>query len=289
VTLPVTVPVSAAVSPARPTADALLRGGLGARARADFARAETLLAEAIRTAEATRPLDRHTLASALNAMGLVCKDLARYEEGQAYYGRALAVLRDMPGEQAHEIATLHHNLAGLAHARRDFAAAEPIARRGLAIRAAAAEPLPHAMAADMIALAAILDGLARFDEGERLYLDAIEMLEQPTPDATGSVDFDLAAAFNNLGASYACRERYAEAVACLERAVALKRGVLGARHPDVAVSLHNLAVTTRRLGDRERAGALLGEAEALFVATLGEAHPRTLRCRAQVARWAAST
>jgi tetratricopeptide (TPR) repeat protein len=141
------------------------------------------------------------------------------------------------------------------------------------------------MAADMIALGAILDGLARFDEAERLYLEAIAILERPRGDDDGDDDGEMAAALNNLGAQYACRERHEEAVAFLERALTLKRRLLGATHPDVAVTMHNLAVTVKRRGDAVRATQLLAEAEALFVATLGATHPRTVRCREQVARW----
>jgi tetratricopeptide (TPR) repeat protein len=281
------VPSAAASDPSRPSPESLVGAGMRARARGDFATADGLLRAALADAEAARPVDPALLAAALNAMGLVCKDLARHNEGTACYERALALLGGAPDAHAHEIATLHHNLAGMAHARRDFAAAEPIARRGLAIRAHAAEPAPYAMAADMIALGAILDGLLRFDEAERLYLDAVTILsEAPVDDAVAQGD--LAAALNNLGAQCACRERHADAVVHLERALELKRRVHGARHPDVAVSLHNLAVATRRLGDEERAARMLADAESIFVSVLGDGHPRTQRCRAQLDRWRAS-
>ena len=281
-----TAPVAA--RDARPSALTLLVDGLRARQRGDFAGADRLLRAALSAAEAMHPGDPALLANALNAMGLVCKDLARHDEGRAHYERALALLCRAPETHAHAIATLYHNLAGMAHARREFAAAEPIARRGLAIRAHAAEPDAPAMAADMIALAAILDGLLRFDEAERLYLDAIAILERLGPDADVFAAGDLAAALNNVGAQCACRGRFADAVSHLDRALALKRRLLGPAHPDVAVTLHNLAVAWRRHGDATRAGALLAEAEALFVAALGDTHPRTLRCRAQRDRVKAS-
>jgi tetratricopeptide (TPR) repeat protein len=280
----VTAPASASASTSRPAPDALVRSGMRARARADFARAEILFTAAIREAEEAQPADRATLAGALNAMGLLCKDLARYDHGRACYDRALALVSDAPAAYAHEIATLYHNLAGLAHARRDFAEAEPLARRGLAVREHAEEPNPPAMAADMIALAAILDGLLRYDEAERLYLDALAILEAPGRATTEEERGDVAAALNNLGAQLVCRGRVDEATAPLERALTLKRALLGDGHPDVAVSLHNLALAWKRSGDRTRAVALLEEAVAMFTTTLGDAHPRTARSRAQLER-----
>jgi serine/threonine-protein kinase len=69
---------------------------------------------------------------------------------------------------------------------------------------------------------------------------------------------------------------YPHARPVLEQALATRRRALGARHPDVAESLHSLADLAYLTGDKERAASLFREALALRRDALGDAHPKTL-------------
>lgn len=260
--------------------DRLVAEGTRHRLRAEYARAEPLLREAVARAESRATSDPQALARALNALGLLCKDVARYDEGRALYARALLVLEGCPDASPHDVAALHHNLAGIAHARGACHEAEPVARRGLAIRLAAPVADPVAAAEDRIALAAILDGLGRYDEAEALCEDAIAALRSSGPGCSA----ELAVALNNAGARHAERGRLADAIVLLEEALALKRACLPPGHPDVALTLHNLGAAWERRGDLARAIALFEEAESTFERALGPAHPRTRRCRDARAR-----
>lgn len=243
------------------------------RARGDFAGAEPLLREALAAAESAEPRDVQALAVALNQLGLLCKDLGSWDEARGHYERALALLDGDPASDPDDIAAVWHNLGGIAHARGDFAAGETAARRGLAIREAAGSS-PGPLAADRAALAAILDGLGRYDEAERLYRDAIAVFE-----SAPAAEHDLAVALGGLGAQYARRGRPGEGVALLTRAVELKRRALGARHPDTALTLHNLAMARRWSGDEEGAAEASAEAVAILEASLEPDHPRLAACR----------
>lgn len=223
------------------------------------------------------------LIAELNAQGLACKDLGRYDEARVLYLRALGLAGRVPYPSIDTLATLLHNLGGIEHAAGRFAEGEPHARRGLAIRRSIAGAESHEVACDMIALAAILDGLEQYDEAERLYLDGLAVLER-SPDEYA---IDIAVALNDLGAQYQRRDRLVEAEALLERAVALKSAALGRTHPAVAVSLNNLAVTCHRQSDRRRGAALHSEALAIFERTLGADHPSTIACRASFGALAA--
>jgi len=221
-------------------------------------------------------------AAALNALGLMYKDQARYDEARALYGRALSLLESEAGPNQDDIATIYHNLGGIEHASGDYAAGEPFARRGLAIRLSLPGADPHAVAADQVALAAILDGLRRYEESERLYLAALEVFEREADTR------EIAVTLNDLGAQYAERGRLEQATDLLERAAALKKQALGPRHPDTAVTLNNLALAWRRREDFGRASALYAEATGIFEESLGEDHPKTGTCRANAARCAAA-
>jgi len=182
------------------------------------------------------------LVAELNQLGLDCKRLGRYAEGRSHYERAMALLESLPDPDPEDIATLYHNLGGIEHARGDYAAAEPLARRGLAIRLGVRGAPAGRVAADMVALGAILDGLGRYEEAERLYLDALAEFERAPEDHAG----DIAVALNDLGAQYVMRGRLEEAEALLLQAAKIKRRIHDPGHPSVAVTVGNLAVLSRR-------------------------------------------
>jgi tetratricopeptide (TPR) repeat protein len=165
------------------------------------------------------------------------------------------------------------------HASGDYGAGEAFARRGLAIRLSLDNADPLLIAADKVALAAILDGLTRYAEAERLYLEAAAIFER-TP---GGHDVELGVALNDLGAQYARRGWLEQAQELLTRAVDLKRRALGPRHPDTAVTLNNLAITCKRAGEVNRAAALSAEALEILEETLPSDHPKLAVCRGNAA------
>lgn len=230
------------------------------------------------------PRSRITAASLaaerLNAAGLRCKAVGRYREGRACYERALALLGGPAGADREAIATIYHNLGGIEHARGNYADAEVLARRGLELRRSAPDARPRDLAADIIALAAILDGLHRDEEAEALYLEGIRLLRR-----TADRDrLELAVACNGLGALRVRQGRLAQGEALLEHAAALKRGILGAEHPDLAITLNNLAVARRRRGDVAGAAALYRAVLDVLERSLGPNHPTSRACRANAAR-----
>ena len=254
----------------------LVRAGNRFRSRGDARKAEPLLRRAVVVAKARQRVHgyEHDLPFALNALGVLCKDLGRYDEARALYERALAVLDRSPTPDGHGVATLYHNLGGIEHARRDFPAAESLARRGLALRRNLGDD-DEALATDLVALAAILDGQRRYDEAEAMYVEALAILERdPKPNAG-----DVAVALNNLGAQYLERGRMAEALELLVRAERLKRELLGDQHPDLAVTLNNLAEARKRRGELGTAESLYGEAIELLDGALGVDHPKAVACR----------
>ena len=256
------------------------RSGAEHRARGDYAAAEPLLRSAVATAERLDPFDPARLAEALNELGLLCKDLAKYDEARASYERALSLIEGTSEPNPAHVAALYHNLGGIEHARGNHVAGEPFARRGLALRRGIPNCDAREVASDMAALAALLDGQRKFDEAERLYVEALDVFEREPESNAG----EIAVALNGLGALQAMRGELAPAADLLERAVTMKKRSLGARHPDVAISLTNLAVTMRWRGDGAGAAALFSEALAIFEQALGSDHPKTRSCRASAER-----
>jgi len=69
--------------------------------------------------------------------------------------------------------------------------------------------------------------------------------------------------------------RYAEAMPAALQALAIRKAVLGARHPDTATSLNNLAALLYAQGDYAAARPLLEQALAIRKAVLGARQPDT--------------
>jgi len=236
--------------------------------------AEPLLREALSIAEVECGENTLRLCGALNALGLLFKDLAKYDEARACYERALDLVDTDQGSSI-EIAALYHNLGGIEHARQNYVDGEIFARKGIEIRKSIAGLNDQALAADMVALAAILDGQQKFDEAEPLYLDALQTLER-SPETNAA---EIAVALNDLGALYAQRGLADRAEELLTRAADIKVRTIGSHHPDVAVTLNNLAIVHKRQGDLARASALYERALDIFEKTLGPDHPKTTACR----------
>jgi len=240
-----------------PDDDPLVRLGRGAvlRSRGEYPDAETELLQALAVAEQRFGAASIETAGALNALGMTYKYWGRFDEGRCVYDRALAILVRAFGEEHTDVATVHHNLGGLEHARRDFEAAEPHARKSVELRRRLLGAEHIATAEDEAAWAPILHALGRDDEAEALLRNAITILGQ----ALGPDHPEVASAWNNLGSTLADLD---DAAAAYRTALAAKERVLGAEHPALAITLNNLAVNARRRGE-------VGEAEEIYVRALG--------------------
>jgi len=243
--------------------------------------AEPLLREAVSATELDAVAGALELAASLNALGLLFKDLARYDEACDLYERALTLVSTERESRAtwRALATLYHNLGGIDHARGCFQSAEVLSRRGVAIRVDIAEDETD-LAADLVALAAIVEARGRFGEAESLYREALVILERG-PERR---ELETAVALAGLGVLHARCESFGLALGQLTRAVAIKRRVLNAGHPDLALTLNNLAFVRERLNEGAAADALYFEAWSICAAALGLEHPRTRVCRLNLDR-----
>ena len=251
---------------------ARLRVGQIERVRGRLEAAHARLSAAIDVAEDRLGTDHPETGAALNAMGIVCKYAGRFEEAEAAYRRALAIVEATSGPASADAASVGHNSGhnsgGLAFDAGCYDVAEEPARRAVQIREAALGAEHPAVAADIAAWAAVVDALGRSDEAAARYHRALAVLEH-----VEGADYDLAVLHNNLGVIAADRGESATAEEHDRVAMALKQRLLGCAHADVAVTLQNLGVLT---GDRR----LVQRALRIFEASLDVDHPKIRDCRA---------
>jgi tetratricopeptide (TPR) repeat protein len=208
----------------------------------------------------------------LNRLGMRHKYAGRFTAAERAYRGAMALALTRPTPDAAVLADLYHNLGGLEHARRRFAAADPLARRAVELRTLALGAHHPAVGADCAALAPILDALGHFEAAELLLRQALHVL---APDHK-----DIAPALNNLAAIRHRAGAPREAEQLYRRALALKQRQHGPRHRDLAPTLNNLATLLREQGRAAEAVTLYQRALEILERSVERNHPSLAICRA---------
>jgi tetratricopeptide (TPR) repeat protein len=171
------------------------------------------------------------------------------------------------------IAGLLNRQATLLHEIAQYADAEPLFRRALAIDEASYGPDHPNVAIDLNSLALLLKDTNCLAEAEPLMRRALAIGEA----SYGPDHPDVAIRLNNLAQLLQATNRLAEAEPLMRRALASFEASYGPDHPKVATSLNNLALLlqdTNRLADAE---PLFRRALAIDEASYGPDHPDVAR------------
>jgi tetratricopeptide (TPR) repeat protein len=243
------------------------------RARGAYAAADRLYTAGLADARRQFGPRDPDVAGILNNLGVLRKYQGRFPEAVRFYRRALALLNAEGDKEA--LATLYHNLGGIEHSRGRFARGEPYARRSVELREAVLGRHHPVVAADVAALAALVDGSGRLDEAAALYKRALSVFRRKLGPKSSEVGLNL----SNLAALRQRQGRPAEAERLYAEALAIQVRVFGRGHPEVALTVNNLAYLVRETGDLRRAEGLYARALRSFERSLGLRHPNTKLCR----------
>jgi tetratricopeptide (TPR) repeat protein len=248
------------------------------RTLGDFVRAEVSLKEGLGIVAAEFGEASEQVADARNNLAVLYKACGRFDEGLSLYQQALDSVVKLNGEDCLASSVIHHNIGGILHAKGDFTAAEPPARKAWEIsRRLLGEDDPRTLF-DAVAYAAILDGLQRYDECEAIYRRALLIFEK----TFGPEHYEVAANLHNLAAILCARGDLDEAEKLYLRALAIKERLLGADSPDAALTLNNLGALLSRTGRPEEAAGLLQRALAVLQCRVTPDHPHLALVRANL-------
>ena len=170
-----------------------------------------------------------------------------------------------------EAALLLNQAGYYLHDRADYAQAEPLYRRALAIDEKALGPEHSETATDLNNLAALYRHQGRYQEAEPLYRRALAIREK----VLGPEHPETAQSLNNLAVLYYSQGQYKEAEPLFNRALAIREKAEEAEHPTIATSLNNLAELYRTQGRNKEAEPLHRRALAIREKALGPEHPET--------------
>ena len=250
---------------------ALLDGG-------DRSGARTVLTRTLELCEATLGADGAEAASLHNALGIVGKFTGTFDVAAEHYARALQIyerLEAAPGV----IATLHHNLGGLAHSRGDLETAERETRRALEMRTESHGPGHPDTAGDRGQLGGILSELGRHEEAER----ELRRTAEDFAAAFGPDHFEVAIAHTSLGAALHRSGRLDEADAAYRTGLSARERTQGPEHPMLAPTLLNLSVLCEQRGDLTAARDFAVRAAAVLDGAVTADHPHRLAARERLA------
>src|SRR5271157_1960558 len=205
--------------------------------------------------------EQKQVADAAFFLGSSLYQQGKYKESAVAYQRCLQIRPDD--------ATVLNNTAISLKEAGDYAGAEPLNRRALAIDEKALGPDHPDVAGGLNNLAELLYAKGDYAGAEPLYRQALAIREK----ALGPDRPDVAQSLNNLAMLLQAKGDYTGAEPLNRRALAIDEKALGPDHPNVAIRLNNLAALLEAKGDYAGAEPLFRRALAIDEKALGPDHP----------------
>ena len=250
---------------------ALLDGG-------DRPGARAMLMRTLELCEATVAVDGADAAALHNMLGIVGKFTGAFDSAADHYARALQIYERLEAAPT-VIATLRHNLGGLAHSRGDLETAERETRRALEMRTESHGPAHPDTAGDRGQLGGILSELGRHEEAER----ELRRTAEDFTAAFGPDHFEVAIAHTSLGAALHRAGRLDEADAAYRQGLSGRERTQGPEHPMLAPTLLNLSTLCEQRGDPAAARAFAVRAAAVLDGAVTADHPHRLAAHERLA------
>ena len=205
----------------------------------------------------------------LDFFGRLLTDAGHYEEADRTIKDALAMSLELHGEESVEVASCYQSQAVLEQLwRQDYALAEELSRKELAIRRAVhpTDTLETSSALNNIGIFVMLQG--RLEEAASLLTEDVDMIRR----LAGDRHPELAKGLENLGNVYYRLGNYDRTLELLGQVITIRREVLGDDSPEVARTLTNMGTVYRKAGDLEKAESSLREAVSRMERAYGPDH-----------------
>lgn len=237
-----------------------------------YREAKPLLETAVATRRALQPAEPVELGTSLSSLGELLTLRAEYPAADVAYRRAIDLQAALP-ESRRDEAALARSYLGLGSELADrgrLPEAERRLREALALERAHAPGANEDTARTLQALGKVVDRLGHLREALPLMQEAVAMQRtlwgtQPYP--------DYADAINDLGLLQLEQGDYRQSEQLFRESIAMKRRLLGDKHPEIATGLNNLGLVLDDDGNLSGAEAAYREALAMEKALLGEVHP----------------
>jgi tetratricopeptide (TPR) repeat protein/transcriptional regulator with XRE-family HTH domain len=209
-------------------------------------------------------------ARLLDFTGGYLKERWQYAQAEAYLSQALAMYRQVMGEEQPEIAKALQRLGELYFHKGAYAQAKAVNQEALAIyRKGKLENDQIEAATCLNNQAMFLHALGDYAQAEPFYQEALSMREQ----LLGSEHPQVAESLNNLGFFYYAQGKYQQAEPLYQRALAIYEKTQSPESHYIARGLNNLAKLYVSSGEYARAEPLYLRAQEIYARAQGAEHP----------------
>lgn len=239
--------------------------GLAALYARNYDAATTSLTDSLKQREEKFATAQKDVANAAFFLGESLYGQGKYRESAVAYQRCLQIRPD-------DAAVLNNAALSLKDAG-DYAGAEPLCRRAMAIDEATLGPDHPVVADDLINCASLLEAKGDYFGAESLYWRALSIIEK----TFGPDDPNVAPFLHNLASLFSAERHYMAAEELYRRALAINEKALGPDHPRVAADLGSLGLVLYATGDYAAAEPLMRRSLAIDEKALGPDHPEVAR------------
>jgi tetratricopeptide (TPR) repeat protein/DNA-binding CsgD family transcriptional regulator/transcriptional regulator with XRE-family HTH domain len=255
-------------------ADLFSYWGMGAYAMGRFDQARSFHQRSFDIRQRVLGTDHPGVALSYNGLGLVYWSLAHYDQAEAMYQQALALLRTLGPEHLYTAVVLL-NFGDLACSQKHYEQAERLLQRALVILEQFQDLHHPALALCLSNMGSVYSAQHRYDKAEEVLLRAQAVYEQDL-----GPNFILAGrAFSILGELYHVQGRHAEADVVYHRAVAIFEQEPDSDHPVIAKAFARLAKWCAEQDRDEEASSLYQRALGIYERGVGTNHPEAVETR----------
>ncbi|MDD8027137.1 MAG: tetratricopeptide repeat protein [Acidobacteriota bacterium] len=188
--------------------------------------------------------------------------------------QALEKVKKIYPSEKRDVAAILNSLAVIYNAQGEYAQAEPLFKRALAIKEATLGPKHSEVVIILNNLASLYGKQGQYVNAESLFNRSLSIWEK-----TESPDHPyVAQSLNSLASLYYNQSKYSEAEPLAKRALAIREKALDPHHLDVAQSLNTLAGVYRAQGHNDLAEPLHRRALAICEQKLSPDHPDVAIC-----------
>jgi len=232
-----------------------------------------VLSQAARDIEAAK-LDPEIEAQIRHTLGQTYYGLGLYDSATPHATRAYELRRAHLGERNQRTVFSLSWMMALAEARGEFAEAESLARKMVAMQRAVPNASTGEIATSLDNLARTIEQQGRLDESMALHLESIELRRRSTDSSTLEA---LPYTLNALAVSYQYKGNFAKAETLLTEALDVERRVHGPESVNYGELLRARASIIVDLGRPDAADSAVMQSIAVLRRGVGPTHPSYLR------------
>jgi tetratricopeptide (TPR) repeat protein len=200
--------------------------------------------------------------------GVKARSEGRYSEAEQLLKEAIQEA-DKFGSESARYASSINELAELYRIRGQYAEAEPLFRKALAIRERVLGADDPAVAQSLNRLGLLLRNRGKYSEAEPLFRQSLEIWSKKSSEESS----DVAQSLNNLAGDLLDKGKYAEAESLCRRSLAISEKLSGPGSVETARSLATLGLLQYKLGRYTEAKKTLLRSIDIMEKVLGPEHP----------------